>query len=145
MLINELEIDIPDNLIAIHPQIPRDESKLVIVDKKLKIIKFKDIIDYLRTNDAIIFNNTKVINAELSGNIDKRKVLVNLNKLLNKKKVLWSVFLKANRIPSIGEIINFNSGIKAKVVERKKNNNTTTFFLYFNCDYKLFNQYIKKY
>ncbi|MFL2679053.1 MAG: tRNA preQ1(34) S-adenosylmethionine ribosyltransferase-isomerase QueA [Alphaproteobacteria bacterium] len=145
MLINELEIDIPDNLIAIHPQIPRDESKLVIVDKKLKIIKFKDIIDYLRTNDAIIFNNTKVINAELSGNIDKRKVLVNLNKLLNKKKVLWSVFLKANRIPSIGEIINFNSGIKAKVVERKKNNNTTTFFLEFNCDYKLFNQYIKKY
>ena len=124
MLINELEIDIPDNLIAIHPQIPRDESKLVIVDKKLKIIKFKDIIDYLRTNDAIIFNNTKVINAELSGNIDKRKVLVNLNKLLNKKKVLWSVFLKANRIPSIGEIINFNSGIKAKVVERKKNNNS---------------------
>ncbi len=144
MLINELEIDIPDNLIAIHPKIPRDESKLVIVDKKLRIIKFKDIIDYLRTNDAIILNNTKVINAELLGNIDKRKISINLNKLLNKKKVLWSVFLKTNRIPNIGEIISFNGGLKAKVVEKKKKN-TMIFYLKFNCDYKHFNQFLKKY
>ena len=41
MLLKELDYKIPEKLIALNPQKPRDESKLVIVDKKFKIITFK--------------------------------------------------------------------------------------------------------
>ena len=47
MLLKELDYKIPEKkLIALNPQKPRDESKLVMVDKKFKIITFKNIIDF---------------------------------------------------------------------------------------------------
>ena len=59
MLLKELDYKIPEKLIALNPQKPRDESKLVIVDKKFKIITFKNIIDFFNPNDALVFNDTK--------------------------------------------------------------------------------------
>ena len=86
MLLSDLEFKIPDDLIATRPAKPRDESKLVIVENKFKIIKFKQIINIIQPNDAIVFNDTKVINSFLNGIIKKRKVSVNLNKIIDQKK-----------------------------------------------------------
>ena len=97
MLLSDLDFKIPDDLIATRPAKPRDESKLVIVENDFKTIKFKQIINLIRPNDAIVFNDTKVIHSFLNGFIKTRKVSINLNKLFDQKKEVWSVFIKSNK------------------------------------------------
>ena len=86
MFLSDLDFKIPDDLIATRPAKPRDESKLVIVENNFKTIQFKQIINIIRPNDAIVFNDTKVIHSLLNGFSKKRKVSINLNKLFDQKK-----------------------------------------------------------
>ena len=101
MKLGQLDYHIPKNLIATKPIKPRDESSLVIVNKEFKIIKFKEIVNQLKDGDTLVFNNTKVINANLEGKIKERNISVNLNKLIDKKETVWSAFLKSNKTPII--------------------------------------------
>ena len=94
--------------IASRPAKPRDESKLVVVENKFKIIKFKQITKIIKPNDAIVFNDTKVIHSFLNGIIKTRKVSVNLNKIIDKKKEIWNVFIKSNKKPKINDKIIFD-------------------------------------
>ena len=138
MLLKELDYKIPEKLIALNPQKPRDESKLVIVDKKFKIITFKNIIDFFNPNDALVFNDTKVIKANLIGFISKRKVSINLNKIVDREKVIWSVFIKSNKVPNINDEIYLSKDLKAKIVNKSFKNNFNNYEIKFNCDLKNF-------
>ena len=77
MHLRDLELKIPEKLIATKQAKPRDASKLVIVDDTFKVITFNEIVNLLNPHDALIFNNTKVINAHIDGKINNRKVSVN--------------------------------------------------------------------
>ncbi len=136
MKLEQLDYHIPKNLIATEPTKPRDESNLVVVNKEFEVIKFKEILNQLRKGDTLVFNNTKVINAHLDGQIKKRKVSVNLNKLIDKRKTIWSAFLKSNKKPLINEEIIFPFDLKAKIIDVIKNNNTDFFQIQFSCDYE---------
>ncbi|MFN6991204.1 MAG: tRNA preQ1(34) S-adenosylmethionine ribosyltransferase-isomerase QueA [Fervidobacterium sp.] len=61
---------LPEELIAQEPVEPRDHSKLMILDRKNKIIEhkiFKDIVNYINSGDLLVINTTKVIPARLHG------------------------------------------------------------------------------
>ena len=145
MKLEQLDFYIPKKLIAIEPTKPRDESSLVIVNKKFEVIKFKEILNQLKKGDTLVFNNTKVINANLEGQIKKRKISVNLNKLINKKKTIWSAFLKSNKKPLINEEIIFPFDLKAKIIDVIKNNNTDFFHIEFSCDYEKFRKILNSF
>jgi S-adenosylmethionine:tRNA ribosyltransferase-isomerase len=54
---------LPDDLIADRPAIYRDESRLMIVNKdsgKIEHKKFKNIVDYLKEDDVVVVNDSKV-------------------------------------------------------------------------------------
>mgnify|MGYP001206130507 CR=1 FL=1 len=123
MLLKELDFKLPQDLIALYPKKPRDESKLILVEDEFKIIEFKEIIDFLKPNDALVFNNTKVINANLLGNVKKRKVVVNLNKIIDQDKVIWSVFIKSNKRPEISDQMSTNGTVlNGELLESHKPN-----------------------
>ena len=63
-----------------------------MVNKEFKIIKFKEIVNQLNEGDTLVFNNTKVINAQLEGMIRDRNISINLNKLIDKKNNLERLF-----------------------------------------------------
>ena len=68
MDIELFDYDLPQQLIAQQPHIPRDECRLMVCNKKTGKIEhriFKDLIDYLDENDLLVLNNTKVIPARL--------------------------------------------------------------------------------
>ena len=70
MKLEEFDYYLPEELIAQVPIEKRDESRLLVVDKKEKTIEhkvFKNIIDYLEPGDCLVRNNTKVIPARLYG------------------------------------------------------------------------------
>jgi S-adenosylmethionine:tRNA ribosyltransferase-isomerase len=70
MLKQDFQFDLPSHLIASHPCKNRTDSRLLVVNplkNRLLHQGFMDFIDYLQPNDCLIFNNTKVIPARLTG------------------------------------------------------------------------------
>ena len=70
MQVSEFDYYLPKELIAQVPIEKRDESRLMVLDRKKQTIehkKFKDIIDYLNPGDCLVRNNTKVIPARIYG------------------------------------------------------------------------------
>ncbi len=133
MLLSDLELKIPDDLIATRPVKPRDESKLVIVENDFKTIKFKQITNIIQPNDAIVFNDTKVINSFLNGFIKTRKVSINLNKIIDQKKEIWNVFIKSNKKPRINDKITFDQEFFALIVDEIFEKNYKSYLIKFNC------------
>ena len=80
----DFDYNLPQTLIAQIPAIPRDHSRLMIVDRKIirqaqdktKAIEHKhffDIVDYLQAGDLIVWNNSKVFKARLFGKLVDNK------------------------------------------------------------------------
>ena len=72
MKLSDFEYNLPKELIAQDPILKRDESRLLVVDKKTGELShhiFKDIINYLNAGDTLVINETKVIPARLIGNL----------------------------------------------------------------------------
>lgn len=70
MLTSDFDFNLPDNLIAQAPSEPRDHSRLMVVSPTTKQVEhrhFFDIIDYLKSGDVIVRNNSKVFKARLFG------------------------------------------------------------------------------
>ncbi|MDI6640923.1 MAG: tRNA preQ1(34) S-adenosylmethionine ribosyltransferase-isomerase QueA [Elusimicrobiota bacterium] len=112
MLTKEVDYYLPKELIAQNPVEPRDNSRLLILDRSNQTVverKFRDIIDYLNKGDVLVLNNTKVIKARIFA---KKPTGAKIEILLLRKinGVSWEALLKpADRvaIPStlyIGEI-----------------------------------------
>ena len=144
MKLEDLDYDIPNGLVALYPQKPRDESKLLINESRKRIILFKDIVNELNENDALIFNDTKVINAEFQGFCEGKKISVNLNKLENKKKNIWSVFLKTKKKLIGNEKIDFFDSCHADLII-EINEGRKEFFLKFNISALKLKFLLKKY
>lgn len=70
MKTEEFNYDLPEHFIAQFPAEPRDHSKLLVLDRKsgeLEDRHFYDIIDYLKSGDLLVVNETRVIPARLYG------------------------------------------------------------------------------
>ena len=86
MKLEDLDFEINSDLIALRPRKPRDESKLLISEDPLKIIKFKNIIEILNPGDVLVINDTKVIRSDIVGYLNESKISINLNRIIDKKK-----------------------------------------------------------
>jgi S-adenosylmethionine:tRNA ribosyltransferase-isomerase len=63
MKLSQFRYNLPQELIALYPSENRDESRLLVVNKKTRKLEhriFKEIIEYFNENDVLVFNNTKV-------------------------------------------------------------------------------------
>jgi S-adenosylmethionine:tRNA ribosyltransferase-isomerase len=68
MKLSKFRYNLPQELIALYPTENRDESRLLVVNRKTGEFQhkiFKDITEYFCENDVLIFNNTKVFPARL--------------------------------------------------------------------------------
>lgn len=70
MRISDFDYDLPEELIAQHPVIPRDASRLLVLHRdtgEIEHRRFPDLPDYLRAGDLLVLNDTRVIPARLLG------------------------------------------------------------------------------
>ena len=112
MKLSQYKYNLPEDLIAKYPAPNRDESRLMVVDRKTKKIEhkiFKDIIDYFGEKDVMVFNNTKVFPARLYGNKEKTgaEIEVFLLRELNREQRLWDVLVDPARKIRIGNKLYF--------------------------------------
>ena len=134
MNVSEFDYDLPEELIAQHPNQKRDESKLLVLNKKEQSIQhkiFKNIIDYLQPGDCLVINNTKVIPARLYG--IKEKTGANVEFLLLKRieNDKWEVIVRPGRKLQIGTRVNFGNGLlQAEIMDILPNGNRVVEFSY---------------
>jgi S-adenosylmethionine:tRNA ribosyltransferase-isomerase len=70
MHISAFDYDLPPDLIAQQPLEERDASRMLVLDRQRQTwsdAKFKDFTQYLRQNDVVVVNNSRVIPARLKG------------------------------------------------------------------------------
>ena len=112
--------ELPEELIAQHPVEPRDSSRLLVYDRSKKTIQHKhfyDIINFLRDDDVLVINNTKVLPVRLYGNKEgtNGKIEFLLLKRLDLKT--WEVVLKPGKKAKVGSKFVFGNELKATVVK----------------------------
>lgn len=120
MEVSEFNYDLPEELIAQTPIKNRDESKLMILDRKNQTIEykiFKDILSYLKPGDCLVRNNTKVIPARLYG---KKETGANIEFLLLNRIEgdFWEVMVRPGRKLQTGTKVVFGDGLlTAEIIE----------------------------
>ena len=120
MNLTEFYYDLPEELIAQVPIQKRDESRLMILDRKNKTIEnkiFKDIIDYLKPGDCLVRNNTKVIPARIYG---KKETGANVEFLLlnNIEGDIWEAIVRPGNKLHVGTKVTFGEGLlNAEIIE----------------------------
>jgi S-adenosylmethionine:tRNA ribosyltransferase-isomerase len=144
--LSNFNFNLPDEYIAQYPASERDESRLMVVDRKTGKIEhklFKDVLEYFDEGDAFIFNNTKVFPARLFGNKEKTgaKIEVFLLRELNSTVKLWDVLVDPARKIRVGNKLYFedehgNDLLVAEVVDNTTSRGRTIRFFFDGDDEK---------
>ncbi len=137
MKLSQYKYNLPPDLIAMFPKENRDESRLMVLDRGNRNVEhriFKDVLDYFRDNDVMVFNNTKVFPARLFGNKEKTgaEIEVFLLRELNREQRLWDVLVDPARKIRIGNKLYFgeNDILVAEVIDNTTSRGRTLRFLY---------------
>lgn len=126
----------PAELLAEYPVENRDESRMMVVNRKTGTIEhktFKDIIEYVNEGDVLVMNDTKVFPARLYGNKEKTgaKIEVFLLRELNGDNLLWDVLVDPARKIRIGNKLYFgDDDLVAEVIDNTTSRGRTLRFLF---------------
>ena len=137
MKLSQFKFKLPPELIAERPSDNRDESRLMVLDRKTQTIEhkmFRDIMDYVDDGDTFIINNTKVFPALMYGNKEKTgaKIEVFLLRELNAESRLWDVLVDPARKIRIGNKLYFgdDDSLVAEVIDNTTSRGRTLRFLF---------------
>ncbi len=124
MKTNDFDFELPENLIAQTPIKNRDQSKMLVLDRKTGEIehkKFNEIINYLENGDTLVLNDTKVLPARLYGVKSQTNALIEILMLKEVKEDTWECLTKPAKRVKIGTIISFGNGrLKAECIDVKE-------------------------
>jgi len=137
MKLSHFLFELPEERLAEYPAENRDESKLMVLNRKEQTIEhksFKDIIDYFDEDDVMVLNNTKVFPARLFGNKEKTgaRIEVFLLRELNSEQRLWDVLVDPARKIRIGNKLYFGDDdtLVAEVIDNTTSRGRTLRFLF---------------
>jgi S-adenosylmethionine:tRNA ribosyltransferase-isomerase len=120
MRVADFDFVLPPENIALRPAIPRENAKLLVVSDHLHDLTIADLPSQLRRGDVLVFNNTKVIPAALSGHrVGRLGTTPKIEALLHMRidDQRWKAFVKPAKKLEQGDTIAFDA-LEA-VVEQK--------------------------
>ncbi len=127
--------DLPPELIAQHPMEKRDTSRLMVLDRHAHTIEHKhfyDILDYIRPEDVLVINDSKVIPARLYGHSEGRpEASVELLLLRQRATDTWECLVKPGKRARVGHRMVFGEGrLVGEVTELVEEGNRLIHFTY---------------
>ncbi|MCE5315727.1 MAG: tRNA preQ1(34) S-adenosylmethionine ribosyltransferase-isomerase QueA [Armatimonadota bacterium] len=120
MHLSEFDYTLPEELIAQEPLAQRDTSRMIVVRMQNGAIehrKFFEIGGYLKDDDLMVFNDTRVVATRLYGH---KETGGNVEALLMKRlsQGVWEAMVKPGRRVGVGLKLIFDGGLVADVIER---------------------------
>lgn len=124
MLLSEYDYNLPEELIAQMPADKRDNSRMMVLDRKDRTVSHKhfyDIVDLIEPNSLLVMNNTKVLPARLIGHKDTgAKIEVFL--LSQKEDNCWDVLIKPSKRVKPDTIIKISDELSVRALKRLEEN-----------------------
>ena len=123
MLLNDFDFLLPDELIAQYPAAQRDASRLLCLDRQSNTVesrRFTDILDYFRSGDVLVINDTKVIPARLLGQKKtggKVEIFLVRRCPVETDTEEWLCLTKSSKPIRVGTVVEFATDFSAEVLE----------------------------
>src|SRR4051794_23639484 len=117
MRVDLFDFDLPQDRIALRPARPRDSARLLLVEENdISDHGVLELPDLLRGGDVLVFNDTKVIPAQLEGRRGEASIGATLHKREGSRE--WQAFLRNSKRARTGDTIDFGEGVHASVVDK---------------------------
>lgn len=118
MDVADFDFHLPEALIALRPASPRDSARLLkVTPGTLSDHVVRDLPALLQPGDVLVFNDTRVIPAQLSGRKGEARIDVTLHLRLGVAE--WLAFVRNARRLKAGDRVDFGTGLLGEVVEKR--------------------------
>ena len=115
MRVDLFDFDLPQDRIALRPVRPRDAARMLcVMGGQIADAAVRDLPKLLRAGDVLVFNDTRVIPAQLEGRRGDAKIGATLHTRAGPRD--WWAFVRNARRARVGDTIDFGEGVAAKVV-----------------------------
>jgi len=131
MKVNLFDFELPSERIALRPVRPRDAARMLVVrgsDAPFEDRSVKDLPSLLSPGDVLVFNDTRVIPAQLEGRRadGEAKIGATLHKRMDLRR--WQAFIRNAKRVKLGDQIIFGGGVTAIAEERHSDGSITLLF-----------------
>ncbi len=117
MRVDLFDFDLPTDRIALRPARPRDTARMLIVQPSaLSDHSVRDLPELLQPGDCLVFNDTRVIPAQLEGRRGDAKIGATLHKREGLRA--WRAFVRNAKRVREGDRIAFGAGVSAVASDR---------------------------
>ena len=128
MKVDLFDFELPPERIALRPARPRDSARMLLVEgDRLSDRGVRDLPGLLRSGDVLVFNDTRVIPAQLEGRRGDASVGVTLHKRHDLRR--WWAFVRNGRRVRAGDRIEFSAGVAAVAEEKADDGSILLAFL----------------
>ena len=113
MRVDLFDFDLPNDLIALRPATPRDAARMLVVerDRPFADCCVRDLPSLLRAGDVLVFNDTRVIPAQLEGRRGEARIGATLHKRVDLRR--WQAFVRNAKRLREGDAIDFGAEVRA--------------------------------
>jgi len=119
MRLSDFDFDLPAERIALRPARPRDSARLLVVrGRDISDHGVLDLPQLLDPGDVLVFNDTKVIPAQLEGRRGEASIGATLHKREGPRE--WQAFLRNAKRARVGDTIDFGESVAASVIEKSE-------------------------
>ena len=128
MRVDLFDFELPQELIALRPARPRDAARLLHIPGAgaLGDLTVRDLPRLLRRGDVLVFNDTRVIPAQLEGTRGAARIGATLHKRIDLRR--WQAFIRNAKRLHNGDIIEFANGVQAVAEARGDDGSWTLAF-----------------
>ncbi|WP_166041680.1 tRNA preQ1(34) S-adenosylmethionine ribosyltransferase-isomerase QueA [Sphingosinicella sp. YJ22] len=116
MRVDLFDFELPTDRIALRPAEPRDSARLLVVGEELADHSVRDLPSLLRAGDLLVFNDTRVIPAQLEGKRGEASIGATLHKREGVRE--WRAFLRNSKRVRVGDVIDFGAGVHATALDK---------------------------
>jgi len=128
MRVELFDFELPPERIALRPARPRDAARMLLVEggKPFADRAVRELPQVLRDGDVLVFNDTRVIPAQLEGRRGDAKIGATLHKRIDLRR--WQAFIRNAKRLKPGDRVDFAAGVSAIAEERHANGSFTLAF-----------------
>jgi S-adenosylmethionine:tRNA ribosyltransferase-isomerase len=128
MRVDLFDFELPQDRIALRPARPRDSARLLLIDgSDISDHQVRELPGLLQPGDVLIFNDTKVIPAQLEGRRGEASIGATLHKREGPRE--WRAFLRNAKRARVGDTISFGEGVEASVTDKAEDGSALLQFL----------------
>jgi len=121
MRVDDFDFELPEENIALRPVSPRDSARMLLVNQQsqgsLENEKFSNLANFLEEGDVLVFNDTRVIPAQLEGERVRNGFTASIGATLHMRMapLVWRAYVRGAKKLKVGDHVVFGKGRSTEI------------------------------